>query len=80
MKYFAVKLITEEEEQNIFRKKSLLKFIKDNSTNIDYIRHYWWSGDELIECKDYSIDEIISTKMKDISKGHTQLWAAAHHR
>jgi hypothetical protein len=78
MKYFTVKLKSEDKEHICTKKISLVNFIRNNITEIEYIRRYWWSGDDLIECNSFKPEEIILTKASQLKRGHTAQWAAQH--
>lgn len=79
MKYFTIKFSNEPEEQILTKKTSLVRAIRENPGKIEYIYRYWWSGDDLIECTHLKAEEVFLTRAKDLTRGHTQNWAIAHH-
>ena len=47
---------------------------------VQSIERYWWSGSDLIECEDYSRDEMLLTQARRLEKGATVQWSQDHER
>ncbi len=76
MKYWTVG--ENEGAQMLGSATSAKRFLRDNP-QVQTLTRWWWSGSDLIECDEYSRDEILGNKAAKLNKGMTAQWALDHH-
>ncbi len=54
------------------------RFLRDNP-HVGTVVRWWWSGNDLIECEDYSREEILGATAEKLNRGATAQWAVDHH-
>lgn len=76
MKYFTAKINGKDEIiGNAGETKRYLKAHPE----IESVIRWWWSGNDLIECEDYSRQQILGATVKQSETGATAHWAHDHH-
>lgn len=73
MKYF------QHGNQIVGSATSAKRYLRDNP-QVETLTRYWWSGQDLIECDDYSRDQILGKTARTLTEGETAQWALDHGR
>lgn len=55
------------------------RYLRENP-QVETLARYWWSGNDLIECEDYSREEILGNTARKLTEGETAQWALDHGR
>lgn len=76
MKYFTAKI--DGKDEIIGRAGETKRYLKAHP-EIESVVRWWWSGNDLIECEDYSRAQILGATVKQAETGATAQWAHDHH-
>jgi hypothetical protein len=58
---------------------SAKRYLRDNP-NVATVQRYWWYGNDLIECEDYTREQILGETAHTLTQGETAQWAHDHGR